>query len=186
MICSISVLQPWAWNDVHGERQIAKGQKGWYGLEDKGQKGWYVLEDKGQKGWYVLEDKGQKGWYVLEDKGQKGWYVLEDKGQKGWYVLEDKGQKGWYALEDKGQKGWYVLEDKGQKGWYVLEDKGQKGSKHDVRVKQKVPVALLASSIKGEEAKMKPQQIAGRVRARSYIEKWHVEGCVMCQEPCWG
>ncbi len=51
------------------------------------------------------------------------------------------------------------------------EDKGQKGSKHDVRVKQKVPVAQLASSIKGEEAKMKPQQIAGRVRARSYIEK---------------
>ncbi len=49
-----------------------------------------------------------------------------------------------------------------------LEAKGQKVSKQDIRVEQKVSVALLAS----REAKMKPSQIAGRVRVSvSYVEK---------------
>ncbi len=43
--------------------------------------------------------------------------------------------------------------------WTGLEDKGQTVSKQDVRVEQKVSVALLASrddNCLGEEAKMKP------------------------------
>ncbi len=71
-----------------------------------------------------------------------------------------------------------------------LEDKGQKVSKQDVRVEQKVSVALLASRYDnclrgGSEDETIADSREGESEL-SYVEKWHVEGYVMCQESCWG
>ncbi len=59
--------------------------------------------------------------------------------------------------------------------WAGLEDKGQTVSKQDVRVEQKVSVALLASrdaNCFGGKNKDETWQIAGRVRVSvGYVER---------------
>ncbi len=65
-------------------------------------------------------------------------------------------------------------------------DKGQKESKQDIRVEQKVSVALLASRYdNGLRGGSEDETIADSREGES-VEKWHVEGYVMCQESCSG
>ncbi len=55
-----------------------------------------------------------------------------------------------------------------------LEDKGQKVSKQDIRVEQKVSVALLASRY--------DNCLRGGIKDETIADSW--EGYVMCQESC--